>query len=252
MIESFVDLSYRGLPLGRRVKLARVRPGSAYLEMPAPMPVGTAIAITTDDGVAIDAKVIAIHEQVGGSERPPGMHVEPALATPAARTWWAARAAADTEMPEVTVVADAEADAPTTIEVPVAIDPPAPPVVEAVAAVETSAELSIPQPIADEHQKQTVVMAAVDPALMEQLVGGGDDGAGRTTMMDAVDLKALGLDPNARASQEIAVVEAPIDPDDGDDEPSAASSSGSIKRPATNPGSKSGSVTRRKRGAKKR
>ena len=41
--ESFVDLTYRGLPLGRRIKLTQVRPSSGYLELAAPMPVGTAI-----------------------------------------------------------------------------------------------------------------------------------------------------------------------------------------------------------------
>src|SRR3954470_1653124 len=73
MSESFVDLTYRGLSLGRRVKLAQVRPSTGYLEMPAPMPVGTKIAVVTDDGVAFDAIVNAIHEQTGGTDKPPGM-----------------------------------------------------------------------------------------------------------------------------------------------------------------------------------
>jgi len=49
MNESFVDLTYRGLPLGRRVKLTQVRSATGYLELPAPMPVGTTIGITTDE-----------------------------------------------------------------------------------------------------------------------------------------------------------------------------------------------------------
>jgi len=48
--ESFVDLTYRGLSLGRRIKLTQVRPSSGYLELPSPMPVGTLVAISTDDG----------------------------------------------------------------------------------------------------------------------------------------------------------------------------------------------------------
>lgn len=90
-MESFVDLSYRDLPLGRRIKLTQVRPSSGYLEMPTPMPVGTEIAITTDDGVTLSAYVLLIHEQVGGSDRTPGMMVRPALADDTARTWWSAR-----------------------------------------------------------------------------------------------------------------------------------------------------------------
>ena len=41
MIESFVDLTYRGLSLGRRIKLTQVRPTSGTLELVSPMPVGT-------------------------------------------------------------------------------------------------------------------------------------------------------------------------------------------------------------------
>src|SRR5688572_11683667 len=60
MSESYVDLTYRGLALGRRVKLTQVRPSAGYLELPTPMPVGTTIAIVTDEGVALDARVLAI------------------------------------------------------------------------------------------------------------------------------------------------------------------------------------------------
>jgi hypothetical protein len=91
--ESFVDLSYRGLSLGRRIKLTQVRPSSGYVELPSPMPVGTQIALTTDDGVAFDATVAWIHEQVAGAERQPGMVVIPELGSDAAAAWWKARVA---------------------------------------------------------------------------------------------------------------------------------------------------------------
>lgn len=93
MIESFVDLTYRGLSLGRRVKLSQVRPSTGYLETPAPMPVGTSILITTDEGVLVEATVTSIHEQVGGSEKTPGMTVAPKLAGEATESWWRARVA---------------------------------------------------------------------------------------------------------------------------------------------------------------
>src|SRR2546423_3505419 len=92
MIETFVDLTYRGLPLGRRVKLAQVRPTTAYLELASPMPVGTAIGILTDDTVALDAQVIEVHE-VASAEHAPGMIVRPKLVGEAAKAWWEARVA---------------------------------------------------------------------------------------------------------------------------------------------------------------
>jgi hypothetical protein len=91
--ESFVDLTYRGLSLGRRIKLTQVRPSSGYLEMPTPMPVGTQVAIATDDGVQLDATVAWIHEQVAGADRPPGMVVLPDLGAEPAAAWWKARVA---------------------------------------------------------------------------------------------------------------------------------------------------------------
>src|SRR6185503_15102690 len=91
-MESFVDLAYRGLSLGRRVKLTQVRPSTGYLETPAPMPVGTMIAIATDDGHHLDAIVTSIHEQVGGSDKHPGMTVKPKLEG-ATAAWWKERVA---------------------------------------------------------------------------------------------------------------------------------------------------------------
>src|SRR4051812_11499560 len=102
MNDSFVDLSYRGLALARRVKLTQVRPSSGYVEMPTPMPVGTRVAIATEDGVSIEALVAEIHEQVGGATKVPGMLVKPALEGPAA-TWWNERVSAPDVVPEVVV-----------------------------------------------------------------------------------------------------------------------------------------------------
>jgi hypothetical protein len=93
MLESFVDVSYRGLELGRRLKLRDVQGDVAYLEIPLPMPVGTRLEIATDEGARFEAEVTAVHEQVGGSAEPPGMAVRP-LALGAAAAWWAAHAPA--------------------------------------------------------------------------------------------------------------------------------------------------------------
>ena len=99
MSESFVDLSYRGLALARRVKLTQVRPSTGYVEMPTPMPVGTHVAIATDDGVSIEAIVAEIHEQIGGATHTPGMLVKPALQG-AGADWWKERVAAPDLVPE--------------------------------------------------------------------------------------------------------------------------------------------------------
>ncbi|HEY0194188.1 MAG TPA: hypothetical protein VGC42_23900, partial [Kofleriaceae bacterium] len=96
MGESFVDLTYRGISLGKRIKLGQVRPSTGWLEVAAPMPVGTPLVIATDDGVAIDATVTWVHESVTGADRPPGMVVSPALGVEASAAWWKARV----ELPE--------------------------------------------------------------------------------------------------------------------------------------------------------
>lgn len=169
MSDSFVDLSYRGLALARRVKLTQVKPSSGYVEMPTPMPVGTAVAIATDDGVSIDAIVAEIHEQVGGASTTPGMLVKPALEGGAA-DWWKARVTAPD--PEDLRATDPMLNT-TIVAVPVAIED------------------------------------AADTGVMEAIQ---DDGKA-TMMMDAVDLAALGLDPNARPSGELTAASPPIDDD---------------------------------------
>ena len=180
--ETFVDLTYRGLPLGRRIKLTQVRPTTAYLEVPAPMPVGTMIGILTDDTVALDAQVVEVHEQVAGATQPAGMTVKPKLVGDAAQSWWSTRVG----MPEL---------------------PPkvAPPIVPSTTTVVTRRRETAAPELVDDGQN-TAVMAAVDP---EQLQ---DDGK-KTTAMDAVDLAALGLDPTSRTTAPMPTV-APSDEDD--------------------------------------
>jgi hypothetical protein len=91
VIETVVDLTYRGISLGRGIKLTQIRPTSGYLEVAAPMPVGSELALIADDGFTVAATVTWVHEQVAGSDRTPGMIVAPRLAAEAATTWWQAR-----------------------------------------------------------------------------------------------------------------------------------------------------------------
>ncbi len=103
-MDVFVDVSYLGLDLGRRSKLTAVAASEAYLELANPMPVGTELDITAEGGVRFGVVVRAIHEQVAGAERPPGMAIEPVLPAEAeaARAWWGQHAAAAASQPRRT------------------------------------------------------------------------------------------------------------------------------------------------------
>lgn len=223
MIESFVDLNYRGLSLGRRIKLTQVRPTTGYLEHPTPMPVGTQVAITTDEGVAFDAVVTHVHEQVGGSDKAPGMTVRPQLADDRATSWWSARVA----LPELAV----EEPRPATRAKPITVRPRTHTIPEPARQEEPihigTPTLRMPamveQPPDDgivDDGKRTTQMDAVDPELLAMLGARTttgeqpviDDGK-QTTVMDAVDpavLEQLGM----RTTGEIAAVEPPV-VDDG-------------------------------------
>jgi hypothetical protein len=249
MTETFVDLTYRGLSLGRRVKLTQVHKTTGYLEHPTPMPVGTAVSIATDEGLTFDAVVDAIHEQVGGSDKAPGMRVKPTFASDQLTTWWNARVHSDAPVPaptpeKVTVrprtatvpepnpaAALAAASAPTFTktdeQAPLpGMQPPSGPV--------TSPLTTIPGTVFTPPARggsATTVMNAVDQDLLAQLTKSDevehltrrtgehaivDDGM-RTSVMDAVDPAALGLDVSMFSAT-------PEDGDGGDDEPSSAES----------------------------
>jgi hypothetical protein len=195
MSESFVDLTYRGLSLGRRVKLSEVRPTTGYVEMPAPMPVGTQIGIITDDTVALDAMVVEIHEQVSGSERPAGMVVKPRLDGDAGKTWWQKRV----QLPE-------PEKKMTPVAMLAAVPPPTPVLVHGKRM--TNPGMGVPEIVDD--GVDTGVMDAVEMPT-EPVPPIQDDGK-QTVAMDAVDLKALGL---STSSQEMPAVKVDDDEDSG-------------------------------------
>jgi hypothetical protein len=211
MSESFVDVTYRGLSLGKRVRLTELRPTTGYLEVPQPMPVGTALAIDTDEKVQLDAVVIAIREQTAGADRSPGMVIRPKLEGAAAE-WWTPRVV----LPEVVKHVPRVPKAPT-------LPPPVPVIVKSRRV--TKPGVAIPE-IVDDGQ-DTGVMEAISPEL---LVDAESDGvvdkivaeppledAPKTTAMSAVDLAALGLEPNvARTTDKIPVI-AEGEEDDGPD-----------------------------------
>jgi hypothetical protein len=206
-IDSFVDVTYLGLELGRRVKLTEIDAGSGYLEVAAPMPVGTALELRIEpdgggDAVAVAAVVRGVHEQVGGSDRAPGMRIEPQLAG-AAQAWWAARvrpvtlaSAGARPTHRMTAIEADEAKAIgeqmlRATAKPAAAAAAATATAAAAAATATAAATAAdPAAPADDgivdDGKRTEVMAAVDPDLIAKLTGGGepliDDGK-RTQVM---------------------------------------------------------------------
>jgi hypothetical protein len=215
VIESFVDLTYRGLSLGRRIKLGQVRPSSGYLELATPMPVGTHVAITSDDGVTIEATVTWVYEQVAGSDRTPGMIVSPALAAEPAAAWWKARVTLpDDDAPR----ARAPRPRPVTVRPrPKTLSaPPEVTVVDTVPAiiadldarVAAAAGLPPPRPAGDGGELRTAVMNAIDQRQLEQLARSPDseapmgatgehvviDDGHQTILMEAIDPTEIGVD----------------------------------------------------------
>jgi len=304
--ESFVDLSYRGLPLGRRIKLTQVRPSTAYLEMPTPMPVGTKIQIHTDDGLVLEALVRDLHEQVGGSDRPPGMTIAPALGDDKALEWWHAHVTLPEAEPKKrnrdrpgTVrprTATKQTPPPTPVEVapepprPPAPPPTPPPLViteeppevhaarastvpdlpptgmdEAESIDEEVIELPrsrtllgmAPATVPEDEAKRTLVMNALDQEALQKLAREGNDGERasrpsgdypviddglRTTAMDAVDVRALGLDPSTSGQ-----IPAAGDDDDGDADDAPEAAAASTTSPAPEKKERGGFFRRRKK-----
>lgn len=182
MSESFVDLTYRGLPLGRRIKLTEIRPRTGYLELPAPMPVGTRLAIATDEGPAIEAVVTGVHEQAAGTERAPGMRIAPALDDAAAASWWSERVA----LPELEPPA-AASSRPRRVTV-----------------LPRTRTVESPPPV---HGDEPELLASeADPPIV-------DDGK-KTVMMESVDLGALGLDAGASGQLAARAADAAGDAED--------------------------------------
>ena len=116
--ECFVDVTYRGLELGRRLKVCELGPTTAYLEHATPMPVGAPLEIVTDEGLRLPVRVLRVHEQVGGAERAPGMRIVPLALDDAARAWWDAHVVGpDLDVPGPPVVGSTAVTAPSVATV---------------------------------------------------------------------------------------------------------------------------------------
>lgn len=208
MSEAFVDVTYRGLEVGRRLKLTQVGPSTAYLEHGTPMPVGAQVELAVGDGLTIPAVVLRVHEQVAGADQAPGMRVRAAGLDGAAAGWWQERVScADPVIPEeqatptprttqVAVVAagpGVKTSAPEAKTVMMAAVAP-PPDVEPEVAVEMEADE--PPDEAEDEAPKTIMMEAVAPPPEDEEPaprGGNGRNPSATTVMSAVEIQeALG------------------------------------------------------------
>ena len=177
MGDSFVDVTYRGLEVGRRLRIRDFSVDGAYVEAPTPMPVGTSLDIATDAGVTIKAIVARVHEQIGGSDRPPGMNVR-AIVVPEIRAWWDARMA--------------DSPAPAPIAAPMSAPPPVPVPVPASADRTAPASPESGPVVVEDDRATTQVMPVVDPDELERGGNGEivDDGK-RTQMMSVAEIEDI-------------------------------------------------------------
>ena len=214
--EVFVDVTYRGLELGRRLKLREVGPSTAYLEHGTPMPVGAEVVLATDEGLSIPVTVVRVHEQVAGAEMPPGMRVQASGLDGAAAGWW--RELISREDPQIPELEVAPMRRPKPLE-----PPPMPAVADAAPAesagpaaasdepapAEPPTEKMPPVEVEAEDERPTTIMTAVappeesgdtDPGGPHRGNGRLEGSPSRTTVMSAQEIReALGTDPSAPA-----------------------------------------------------
>lgn len=172
MSDAFVDVSWRGLEVGRRIKLRAVHADNAFLDHTTPMPVGTVLSIRTDEGHEIPATVVRVHEQVGGSNEIPGMQIVPKGLAGAAKEWWTTRA-----------------EATVTAEVPA---PPAAAPIDGTPVLSMAAmHAAQSDPRAEITGRPTLTMSTVEIERRAAVGASDDAAASRTEVMTAMSPDAL-------------------------------------------------------------
>ncbi len=155
--EEFVDVSYRGIEVGKQLKLIEFGPTTAYLEHPKPLPVGTQVELVAG-GVQFSARVLRVNEQVAGAEIEAGMRLGVALEGDA-KGWWEQQVSGeDPQIPE---------PVPPAVEAAVADSPPV--LAEAAADADSAAVAVEPEAVPVEAEsadtaRPTLEMAAVEPS----------------------------------------------------------------------------------------
>lgn len=118
MSEVLIDVTWRGLEVGRQVRLHEVTGDHGRLDVALPMPVGSALKLRASDGLELPAIVTGVHEQSPSGGQTPGMVVAPAL-DGASQAWWSARAAESAAEPPSTATARADDEPAVMIVAPV-------------------------------------------------------------------------------------------------------------------------------------
>lgn len=200
MVEDiYIDLHYSGLSLGEGLQILEFSESEAYLHHPSPMPVGSELVMRSKSGLDFALHVARVHEKVTGSERVPGMVVNPVNLQGETLEWWDERVAntpepvsespaESSDLPEAEseAVAEPNTDLPETEAAEPKTDLP-----EAEAAAEPSDDSDEPtevnqiptEEVAQPNSRDTIVMDAVSP---EAIVGQPSERSSDTIVMDAI------------------------------------------------------------------
>jgi len=214
--EQFVNVSYRGIDVGKSLRMAEFGPSTAYLQVTTPMPVGTQIDIETDGGLRMTARVLRVQEQVAGAEHAPGMRIGVGDVSGDAKAWWQALVdSEDPAIPEPHVVVEAlsddvpeevaaeAADAPAVASDAASSEPPT-----GVESPEVEAPSELTAPVPKDGKARTLVM---DVSELQAALAAGGDAAAVPTDIDArptVEMAAVDI---AAIEAEMATTEAQTD-----------------------------------------
>jgi hypothetical protein len=72
----FVDLTCRGLRVAQKARLNLESGTVGFLEIEAPLPIGTRVQVTGEGDFHVDARVTKVVEQEAGAKSPPGMRLD--------------------------------------------------------------------------------------------------------------------------------------------------------------------------------
>ena len=163
-----VDVSYRGLPVGSGLAIRDFGPTTAYVvEVQAPMPVGTTLEISADDGVRFAARVVHVREKT--EDAPSGaMRIAVDELDETARAWWDARVTTEDPAP----VAAPERVAVAREPEPEAVSEPEPEAAPVEAEAETTEAVAPAPTPAVKETRSTQMMSAVDLAEIQRMAAG--------------------------------------------------------------------------------
>jgi hypothetical protein len=72
----FVDLTCRGLRVAQKARLSLESPTVGFLEIEAPLPIGTRVQVAGEGDFQVEARVTKVIEQEAGARSPPGMRID--------------------------------------------------------------------------------------------------------------------------------------------------------------------------------